>query len=290
MRPLRPLESGAKLGPGAPKRNSPAGFLTVCLLCFLLTATFAAGIHAHAGEKPLEQLFSDHRSNGTLLIKSKRTGKVWTHNADRAAQRFVPASTFKIPNTLIALDAGAATSADQMFKWDGVIRWLNKWNQDLTLKRAFRLSSVPVYQRLARKIGLEKMKAELSRIGYGNQQLGTQIDRFWLSGPLRISATEQIDLMQRIESGSLRDFSTRHMEILKIVMREKRGKDWTLFGKTGWATAHNPDIGWYVGWLETANDRLYFALNMDMIRKGQRTVRRKIVVEALRTITGLQIR
>ncbi len=288
MRPDWPLESGAKLGREALKSNRPTGFLIVWLLCLLLAPIFETGNHVLAQGKPL-QLFSDYRSNGTLVIKSKRTGEIWTHNADRANRRFIPASTFKIPNTLIALDAGAVTSADQLFKWDGVIRWLNKWNQDLTLKQAFRASSVPVYQRIARDIGSKRMKTGLARIGYGNQQIGKAIDRFWLDGPLKISAVEQVGLMEKIAESAL-PFSPGHQSVLKKVMAEKSGPGWALFGKTGWTRAPNPDVGWYVGWLETKSDRLYFALNMDMTRKGQRTVRRKIVVDALRKITNLQIR
>ena len=215
MRPSRPRESGAKLGLAGSKRNRLTGVLIALRWLFALVSTRAATNDALASENVIEQLFSDYRSNGTLIIKSQRSGKVWMHDEDRSKRRYIPASTFKIPNTLIALDTGVATSAGQLFKWDGVIRWLNKWNQDLTLKQAFRASSVPVYQRIAKQIGPEQMKAGLARLDYENQQIGNTIDRFWLDGPLKISAElSRSNLMERIASSAL-PFSTEHQTILE---------------------------------------------------------------------------
>jgi len=36
--------------------------------------------------------------------------------------RILPASTFKIPNTLIALEEGVIKSDSEVIKWDGVLR------------------------------------------------------------------------------------------------------------------------------------------------------------------------
>jgi len=289
MRPFRPLKNGAKLGRRAAKRNLQRGLLPVWLFMLAIVFVGTPPRAASANQDFIAKLFADHRSTGTLIIKSQRSGRIWIHDELRSKRRYIPASTFKIANTLIALDAGVATSADQLFKWDGVIRWLNKWNQDLTLKQAFRASSVPIFQRLAKEIGAHGMKVGLAKIAYGNQNIGRAIDRFWLDGPLKISAVEQLALMEKIEAATL-PFSAKHLVILKDVMIDKSGTDWTLFGKTGWTRAPTPDIGWYVGWLESGNDRFFFALNMDMTRKGQRTTRRKIVIEALRKITNLPVR
>ena len=249
--------------------------MPVCAFALAIIFVCAAPQAAGTNEAFITKLFTEHRSTGTLVIKSQRSDRVWLHDQVRAKRRYIRASTFKIPNTLIALDVGVAHSADQVFKWDGVIRWLGEWNQDLTLGQAFRVSSVSVFQRLAREIGAKRMKAGLAELGYGNQQIGKTVDRFWLSGPLEISAAEQFEFMKRISEGKL-PFSTEHLAVLKDVMVERKGDGWTLFGKTGWTNTPDPDIGWYVGWLETADDRFFFALNMDMTRKAQRAVRRKI--------------
>lgn len=110
---------------------------------------------------------------GTLLIYDLRQDRTLVHNPDRARARFTPASTFKIPNSLIGLETGAVRDADsEIFKWDGVTRQIAPWNRDQTLRSAIRDSVVPVYQEIARRIGSERMRHYVARIGYGNNDIG----------------------------------------------------------------------------------------------------------------------
>lgn len=48
----------------------------------------------------------------------------------------------------------------------------------MTLGDAMKTSAIPVYQDLARRIGLELMSKEVKRVGYGNADIGTQVDNF----------------------------------------------------------------------------------------------------------------
>ena len=56
---------------------------------------------------------------------------------------YTPASTFKIVNSLIGIQTGIITDENMVIKWDGVKRWNEDWNKDLTMKEAFAVSAVP---------------------------------------------------------------------------------------------------------------------------------------------------
>ncbi len=184
-------------------------------------------------------------------------------NAHRCAQRFIPASTFKIFNSLVALQTEAIPDEYTPIPWDSVIRSNPNWNTDMNLRDAFRLSCVPCYQTLARRVGSDRMKEWIAREGYGNGEIGGGIDRFWLSGDLRISAEEQIDFLRRLHDGRL-DFSSRSMIIVRDIMLMDITEDYVVRGKTGWATDVDGDrhIGWVVGWVEKGEKVTYFALNL----------------------------
>jgi len=91
------------------------------------------------------------------------------YGAERARTRFIPASTFKIPHALFALDAGIVRDEFQVFRWDGSRRDIESWNRDQDLRSSMRNSAVWVYQQFARQLGEERERAYLRRIGYGNE-------------------------------------------------------------------------------------------------------------------------
>lgn len=106
--------------------------------------------------------------------------------------RFLPASTFKIPNSLIELSVGAVRSVDEVLPYKGPSQpFVKAWAKDMGRREAISLSNVPIYQELARRIGLDRMRENIVRMDYGNKEVGASVDSFWLSGPLKISAVEQ---------------------------------------------------------------------------------------------------
>lgn len=126
------------------------------------------------------------------------------HDQARANRRFVPASTFKIPHTLIGPSIGAVKSVDDPLPYPGPTEpFIQAWARDMGLREAMALSNVPIYQELARRIGLERMRAQVAALDYGNMEIATVVDTFWLKGPLRISAVEQARFMARLARGAL---------------------------------------------------------------------------------------
>jgi beta-lactamase class D len=197
--------------------------------------------------------------------------------AKRAAQPFLPASTFKIPHSLIALETGVAEDADRpVFKWDGTKRSIVDWNADQTLRSAFRLSTVWTYQEIARRIGAGRMREHVTRLGYGNRDIGgAPLDEFWLAGDLRISALEQIDFLARFVRGEL-PVSARSAEIVKGIMLAEEGEGYRIRAKTGLSLRTKPGVGWWVGWVERGGDVCLFALNMDMTSMAEIAKRQQV--------------
>ena len=137
------------------------------LLCWMLIG-LAGPSFAELGSDAIREAFLVERVQGTMIIESLDGSVTVIHNEDRAAARFSPASTFKIVNTLIALDQGIIASRHSTFTWDGVERGVPAWNQDQTLASAFAVSCVWCYQQIARRVGTGVYLSELDRLEYGN--------------------------------------------------------------------------------------------------------------------------
>ena len=174
-----------------------------------------------------------------------------------------PASTFKIPNSLIALEVGAIKDENDIIKWDGEKRWLDSWNKDHTLAEAYKNSTLWFYQELARRIGEKNYNKYLKACDYGNHNIGKDLTKFWLgeSSALQISPKNQLEFLIKLHEEKL-PFSKRTFEITKRVMIREQTDNYTLRAKTGWAQAGGKDIGWYVGYVEKKENVYFFALRV----------------------------
>jgi len=233
----------------------------------------------------MENFFRKNGLDGTVIMRSLKSGQERVYNKKRSTERFSPASTFKIPNTLIALQEKALESDDRMFTWDRVERPVPAWNRDLNLEDAFQSSCVWCYQELARKVGRATYGRYLGEMRYGNAEIGNDIAAFWLDGSLRISAREQIGVLMKIHAKSYR-FDRAHYDTLERIMRVESAETYTIRAKTGWAMGTEPQVGWYVGWVETGDDVWFFAINMD-IRKPQNARFRKEALYAAMVEIGI---
>jgi beta-lactamase class D len=215
----------------------------------------------------ISAVFSELGVTGTMVIADERSGEHWVHNPDRAAMRFGPASTFKVPHALFALDAGLVTDEFQIFEWDGVERQIGAWNRDQGLRSSMRNSAVWVYQGFARALGEEREREYLESIDYGNADPGGGIDRFWLDGDLAISPIEQIEFLRRLYRNDL-PFDAAHQYLVKDIMIVEAGPRWILRAKTGWQVRTNEQFGWWVGWIEYPEGPVFFAIHIDMPNGG----------------------
>jgi beta-lactamase class D len=218
----------------------------------------------------LARFFDEEKLAGSFLLYDLRKNAYTAYRYDRCQRGFLPASTYKIINTLIGLETGILTDENTSMKWDGVKRGNENWNRDNTVRTAFQVSCVPCYQELARKIGLERMRSFIKKADYGHMDIQPDnLDTFWLMGNSRISQREEIEFLRRVYQGETTPFSERSRSILKNVMLIDDKPTHRLYGKTGWASAPDslvaktPDIGWFVGYVEKGNDVYFFATTIE---------------------------
>jgi beta-lactamase class D len=234
----------------------------------------------------LGDLFRDAGTAGAFAALDLACDRIVVSDSERAGKGFLPASTFKIANALIALETGVAADADNpTFPWDGVVREFDAWNRDHTLRTAFRASSVPTYQHIARTVGAERMRRYVDAFDYGNRDIsGAPLDTFWLNGKLRISAMQQLGFLSRLYREEL-PVSKRSQEIVKDIMFLEQSELGTLRGKTGAVgigvvRGSKATLGWLVGWLEHASKAYIFALNID-VRERRHLAQRLPMVKAM---------
>jgi beta-lactamase class D len=201
--------------------------------------------------------YDQYRVEGSFALYDLNAGKYILYNERQFKEPFIPASTFKICNSLIGLETGVITDENFVIPWDSVCRNAD-WDKDHTLKTAFQTSAVWYYQELARRVGGEKMKYWLDKTSFGNADTSGGIDKFWLTGGLRVTHEQQIDFLKRLHDNKL-PFSQRAMDIVKRIMIQKDTIFYTLRAKTGWSRQSGKEIGWYVGYIETKGNVYYFS-------------------------------
>lgn len=240
--------------------------LAVCVL--LVVSQFAA---ANERQPDIGKRFREAGVEGCFVLLPGEDGEAVRYNDDCVTRRFAPASTFKIPNTLIALETGVATDAGFALEWDSHRDprrewWPAAWAGDQDLRSALKHSVVWYYKELARRVGPQRMQAYVDRFGYGNRDISGGIDRFWLEGGLRISAQEQVAFLRRFYFGQL-GLSARTTDVARQLLVLDETPDYRLSGKTGWAGLGNggwPQTGWLVGYVERGGKVWFFATNLQL--------------------------
>jgi beta-lactamase class D len=239
----------------------------------LLAAAAVLPVRAFANVAPqrseireaLAKRFVDDGTEGTFVGYKVEDYLVIASDTVRSGEAKLPASTFKIPNSLIALETGVVGDPDKdVFKWDGVTRSIEAWNKDHTMRSAIAASAVPVYQEIARRIGPERMQKFVDLFDYGNRNIGGGIDQFWLTGDLRIDPVQQVDFVDRLRRGVL-PVSKRSQDLVRDILPVTKVGDAVIHAKSGLLGAERgePSLGWLVGWTEKGDAQTVFALNMD---------------------------
>jgi beta-lactamase class D len=239
--------------------------------------------------KELAQHFIDAGTIGTFVGYKVDEYLVVASDTDRSGEPVLPASTFKIPNSVIALETGVVDDPDKdVFKWDGVVRSIETWNRDHTLRSAIAASAVPVYQEIARRIGVERMQKYVDLLEYGNRDIGGGIDQFWLTGNLRIDPVQQVDFVDRLRRGTL-PVSKRSQDLVRDILPVTKFGDATIRAKSGLVGAEQgrPSLGWMVGWAEKGSEQTVFALNLDVREPRHVADRMKLTQQCLTDIGAL---
>jgi beta-lactamase class D len=218
----------------------------------------------------LKKFFDEKQVTGTFGLYDNGTGQFSIYNLSRFKDSaFLPASTFKIVNSLIGIETGKIVNEKMVIPWDGVLRKFpngdtaKAWNRDLTMEEAFKASALPYYQEVARRIGTETMQRWLDTLNYGSKKIKTKIDAFWLDNSLTVTPDEQMGLVKKLYFGQL-PFQKRTQEIVKKVMLQEDNANYKLSYKSGWGFRENGNaLGWIVGWIEENKHPYFFVLNVE---------------------------
>src|ERR1700690_2762005 len=153
------------------------------IIILLWLACASSGFCATSTNLDLSEFFGGRE--GCFVLYDAQADNYVRYNPKGCAERFAPCSTFKIANSLIALETGVASGPEFSLKWDGVMRPIAPWNRDQIMRSAFSNSVVWFYQELARRIGPKRMADHVRRLDYGNRATSGGITNFWLDNTFR---------------------------------------------------------------------------------------------------------
>lgn len=237
--------------------------MRILFLILILLMTSHAMALDFKENSDIKSAFEKAGAVGTFILYDAQEKSFTGHNGARGNIRYIPASTFKIANSLIGLKMGAVKNIDEILPYGGGPQYLKSWENDMSLRAAIKISNVPIYQELARRIGLKAMQENIIKLNYGNGNIGEAVDTFWLRGPLEISAFEQAEFLINLAQNKLPFSDMVQQQVRDITIIENMNGA-TLHAKTGLTSTPDPDIGWWVGWVEREGRIYSFALNIDV--------------------------
>jgi beta-lactamase class D len=201
-----------------------------------------------------------------VLMQTPGDEAPFVSDAAECAVKTAPASTFKVPHALIALETGVVTDPMALVPWDGTAYPNAAWERPHSLDSAMKYSVLWFYQRTAGLIGRDRMLAWLKRLGYGSDTYEGEQTSFWLNGDLVVSPLEQLDFLSRLVNNTL-PAERKNSEIVKAAFRMPGGAitnatgthpfalTWpaplVVHAKTGNTTVAGERVSWIVGYVES---------------------------------------
>lgn len=255
------------------------------LLIFVLVALFRSALAAEtAGECDLSAEFGSY--SGAFVLYDTAQQRWLRYHPEECRVRTTPCSTFKVLNSLIALETGVASGPDFSLPWDGTKHSIEPWNHDQTLRSAFSVSCVWYFQELAKRVGLERYRQILPKVGYGNGDVTGGVTQFWLASSLTISPDEQVEFLRRLHTRKL-PFSDKTMDTVLDLMTLSRTGQTIFRGKTGTAGDADKDVatlGWFVGSVATPSGDYIFATRITGGENPSGRTARKMTESILSTL------
>ena len=232
----------------------------------LLTAALNLILLKLYGQQDLSKPFRACNTEGSITIYDYHAKKWISSDIHDSHYPTLPASTFKIINTLIALEFDVIANENETIKWPGSTDTVKYGFRpdiyhDMSMKEAFKTSAGWAYVELAKKIGKEKYEDYLTASNYGNVDLSINDNDFWNFGSFAISPANQIEILIGIYEETL-PFKKESFEILKNIMVEEETQSYTLRAKTGWTRDGGKDTGWWVGYVERDDNVFFFATRL----------------------------
>ncbi len=211
------------------------------------------------------------------LVKDIGTGQTLEQEGD-CARRLSPASTFKIPLSLMGYDAGFLTDKNLPLLpfHEGYIDTLPEWKQSISPTTWLQYSAIWYSQQLTEWLGEARLKRYITTFSYGNKDLSGDpgknngLTQAWLSSSLKISPLEQVDFLRKVIRRQL-FISKNAYEMTSKISEVGMVSGWTINGKTGTGYLTKEDgsldsdrqFGWFIGWARRGNQTLAFAQTVE---------------------------
>jgi beta-lactamase class D len=229
-----------------------------------LTSLMLVGqVHDQVLSGHVAQASASTHAKSCFLLFELGVGPVRRGPTEACRTRVTPASTFKVPHALAALDAGVVDGPDEVFRYDGTGQWPESARRDHTLASAIRHSVVWYFQRVAQRLGPEREAAYLRRLAFGNMDASSGLTTFWIGGSLQVTPEEQQAFWVKLWQGEL-PVSRPAIEAVKKMLEEPQGvvinaagpqafdspwpADVTVSAKTGSATdIAGRGVRWLIG-------------------------------------------
>lgn len=263
----------------------------ILLFCLLAIGLAACSPNNITEDDSLKKYFDENNLTGCFGIFDNNKGHFTIYNPARFSDSaYLPASTFKIINSLIGVEMGIIKDSATVLPWDSVQRARTECNKDMTMYDAFRLSCPNWYQQLARKIGKDSMQFWLDTLGYAQRydtfRIENNLDTFWLDNSVKVTADEQMGIVKQLYFDQL-PFLKRSQRIVRNMMLWENNANYRLSYKTGWGTTEkNHALGWIVGWIEENKHPYFFVLQVESANKDYdlTSIRLKILKDILKQL------
>ncbi|MET0242180.1 MAG: penicillin-binding transpeptidase domain-containing protein [Flavitalea sp.] len=219
-------------------------------------------------DESLAKFFKEAGVEGTFGMFDNGKGNFSIYNVVRFRDSaYLPASTYKIINSLIGVETGVVIDTNVVFKWNGAASGRAECDKDMPMYDAFRISCPPWYQELARRIGKDTMQHWIDTLGYGQRynkfKIQNNLDTFWLDNSLKVTADEQLGVAKRLYFDQL-PFQKRSQRLVRGMMLQEKNSNYSLSYKTGWGfTEKGHSLAWVVGWIEENQHPYFFVLQIE---------------------------
>ncbi|MCW3121099.1 MAG: Crb2 [Flavipsychrobacter sp.] len=250
--------------------------LSVVLLAILFASCRDARLKEH---KEWGKYFEDKGIKGAcFILRDNNHESIHYYNKERCLQRVLPASTFKVFISLVALETAVATDDQLVIKWDSIQRKPD-WDKDMNMREALTASSEPYFKELIRRIGPARMQHYLDTTRYGNMKISGNLDEIWTNDSLRVSADEVTGFLKKMYFAEL-PFSERSQRIVKTMMLREQNARFNIYYKTGTGIVGDKMTRWVTGFAEridhvkedaasmnksdVRNYPYFFAMNFDL--------------------------
>jgi beta-lactamase class D len=184
-----------------------------------------------------------------FILRDNNHEAIHYFNKERSIARTMPASTFKVFISLIALETAIAPDDRLVIKWDSTYTDRPETHHDMDMREALKISCNWYFETLITRIGAAKMQHYIDTIKYGNMNISGDLQKAWVNDSLQISADEQVGFIKRLYFAEL-PVSERSQRIVKDLMLQESTPGYKLYYKTGTAMKGGNTTYWITGFVE----------------------------------------